>query len=133
MTGRGIITGEDRMAKLLIVDDEREIAEVMQVRLSNEGYETHVCFHGGEALDLIENGDFDLIIMDYFMPGLKGDMVCQSLREKEKTKNTPILIMTAFDHYDPKFFTQNGATDVLFKPIDKDKLLAKIKQLLPSA
>lgn len=118
--------------KIFIVDDEPDLLKVLQYRLENKGFETVLCSHGGIAYDEILKGEFGLVLMDFFMPGLKGDEVCSSIRQEESLKELPIIIMTAADNYTPEFFLERGATDVLFKPIDTDLLLEKVNRYLPS-
>lgn len=120
------------MAKILIVDDEKDCVQILQSRLESLGHDIDVCFDGGSALDRVVTSDYDLLILDYFMPSLKGDLVCKSLREIEKFKALPILIYTGFTEMKHSFFIEHGATDVLHKPADKETLIAKVEQLLLS-
>ncbi|MCG3175583.1 MAG: Response regulator ArlR [Candidatus Omnitrophica bacterium] len=118
------------MAKILMVDDDQDLMIVLQSRLEMSGHEIETCSNGGDAYDKITDNDFDLVIMDYFMPSLKGDEVCQNVRENPKYKSLPILIITGFLDRDVAFFKGKGATDVIYKPIDKDELIEKINTLV---
>ena len=118
------------MAKILLVDDDQDLMIVLQSRLEMSGFEVDMCSNGGDAYDKISDNEFDLVIMDYFMPSLKGDEVCQNIRENPKFKDLPILIITGFLDRDVPFFKSKGATDVIYKPIDKDELIDKIKALV---
>ncbi len=118
--------------KIFIVDDDPDMVKALQFRLESRGYEVEACENGAKALDAILESDFGIVLMDYFMPGLKGDQICQSIRQEDRLKELPILILTAFSHYDENFFKGQGATEVLYKPVNLDELLEKINKYLPS-
>lgn len=113
-------------ARLLIADDEKDTLELLQYKLESRGYEIDVCVNGGEALDRILENSYDLVLLDYFMPLLKGDLVCQGIRTEGKFRDLPIIIMTGFAERTPEYFKERGATDVLYKPCNIDELVEKI-------
>ncbi len=119
--------------RLLVVDDEIDLTSMLQFRLENRGFSVETCSNGGEALDKILDNPFDLVIMDYFMPLLKGDVVCQGIRSEERLKDLPVIIMTSFSNYTEDYFKEKGATEVIYKPLDMDALMEKIQLYLPEA
>jgi len=120
------------MPKILLVDDDKDFTEAWMNRFYALGYDVEVCHDGGNAYDRICYGKgYDLVIMDFFMPNLRGSTVCSDVRNNDKFKHVPILIVTAFLEKDREFFRQHGASDVLYKPVSKEDLFRKIKELLP--
>lgn len=112
--------------KILIVDDNPEIREVVNVLLSNEGYMIEEACDGLEAID--KANDKDLIILDIMMPNMDGYEVCQKIRE---TSNAPILFLTAKSMEQDK--TQGflcGGDDYLPKPFSYGELIGRVKALL---
>ena len=112
--------------KILIVDDNPEIREVVNVLLSNEGYMIEEAYDGFEAIK--KANDKDLIILDIMMPNMDGFEVCQKIRE---TNNAPILFLTAKSMEQDK--TQGflcGGDDYLPKPFSYGELLGRVKALL---
>ena len=113
--------------KIMVVDDDQDIREVIQVLLSSEGYEVIEARHGKEALDKI-NDDIDLIILDVMMPELNGYQTCILLREKT---NAPILFLTAKGQDSDKTLGfSSGGDDYLTKPFSYNELNGRVKALL---
>lgn len=113
--------------KVLVVDDDIDILEMMEVLLENEGYEVITADCGEKALELIES-NIDLIILDVMMPGKSGYQVCRDIRKKF---NIPILFLTARYQDDDlvKGFSYGG-DDYLCKPFSTIELMARIKALI---
>ena len=109
--------------KVLVVDDDTVFSQMVQYWLSKNGIETDLCENGGMACDMIQENKYRFILIDYFLPALKGDEVCQSVREHPASKNTPIIMMTAFTDYKKEYFLERGATEVLFKPVSYEDLM----------
>ncbi|MFA5933470.1 MAG: response regulator [Microgenomates group bacterium] len=82
------------MKKILVVDDERSVVEVLTKKLISEGYEVGVAYDGQEALDKIAKEKFDLVLLDIIMPVLDGMSVLKRLKESEETKNIPVIVLT---------------------------------------
>ena len=78
--------------KILVVDDEREIADLVALYLKNEGYETRVCYNGQEALEQIQAGPVDLAILDVMLPEISGFELCRRIRERYQY---PVIMLTA--------------------------------------
>jgi two-component system, OmpR family, copper resistance phosphate regulon response regulator CusR len=114
--------------KILIVEDEGKVAEVLKRGLSEEGYETSLAADGNTGLRLALEGEFDLIILDINLPGLNGLEVCRQFREKDEA--TPVLMLTALSMSDDIVTgLEAGADDYLGKPFRFNELFARIKAL----
>lgn len=115
--------------RILVVEDERRLAQVIRRGLSEEGYAVDLAFDGEEGKFLAETEDYDLIILDLMLPKYDGLTVCRDLREKEI--KTPILILTAKTTLDDKVAGLNsGADDYLTKPFAFLELSARVAALI---
>lgn len=113
---------------ILIVDDEKEIRDLIEIYLSNEGYETIKASNGIEALDMVEKHHVDLIILDIMMPKKDGIQACMELR---KTKNMPVIMLSAKSQDMDKILgLTSGADDYLTKPFNPLELIARVKSQL---
>ena len=116
------------MAKLLIVDDEEKIREVVREYAEFDGYEVTEAADGREAVALCRINDFDIIIMDIMMPKLDGFSACQEIR---KDKNTPVIMMSArSEEYDKLFGFELGIDDYVTKPFSPKELMARVHAVL---
>ena len=116
--------------KILIVDDEPDLLEMVQINLEMEGYECMVAYDGFRALDRVRKEKPDLIILDVMLPGMNGYKVCRLLKFDEKYKQIPIIMLTAeAQRADRLLGEETGADYYMTKPFDADKLLAKVKEL----
>ena len=114
---------------ILIVDDNPEIREIINVLLGGEGFEVSEAANGAQALTLIEQRDFDLIILDIMMPKRDGIEVLSALRNNRC--KTPILLLTAKTQVDDRIRGLDaGADDYLPKPFDMGELLARVRAML---
>ena len=116
--------------RILIVDDQRDLATLMHHYLGNEKYEIEEVYSGAEALTRVFVGNFDLVIMDYAMKDIKGDRICALMRADDKTKNIPVLFVTGHAEIDEKVFHDYGVTEVFYKPISGDILREAVKKHL---
>lgn len=117
--------------KLLLVDDDPDILKVNRILLEREGYDVLTATGGEEAIELVRQGEVDLMILDIMMPGVDGFEVCQRLKESDDSFQIPVLMLTAKTELADKilgYFV--GAADYLTKPYDKSMLLEKIRNLL---
>lgn len=113
---------------ILIVDDDKEIAEAIAFYLRSEGYEPVIAPDGIEALKLIRSKDVDLIIMDVMMPGLDGIQTTMRIREEH---NIPIIMLSAkSEDYDKITGLNVGADDYVTKPFNPLELIARVKSQL---
>ncbi|MBO7214423.1 MAG: response regulator transcription factor [Clostridia bacterium] len=116
------------MKKLLIVDDEEKIREVIKEYAEFEGYEVLEACDGIEAVKMVKDGDFDLIIMDIMMPKLDGFSAVKELR---KVKDVPVIMLSArTEEYDKLFGFELGADDYVVKPFSPKELMARVNAVL---
>lgn len=115
-----------KMKKLLIVDDEVEIANSIQYVMNQEGFATLLAHDGHKAIQLVEAEKPDLIILDLMMPGLDGYEVCRRVRANDR--KTPILMLTArTSEIDTVVGLELGANDYISKPVRIRELVARVK------
>ncbi|MCR5216424.1 MAG: response regulator transcription factor [Lachnospiraceae bacterium] len=113
--------------KILIVDDNEEIRNIVKILLHSEGYEVLEASNGEEALEALDPS-IDLVLLDIMMPGISGLEVCQTIR---KNYSMPILFLTAKGtDSDKALGLTTGADDYLSKPFSKAELMARVKSLL---
>lgn len=115
-------------SRILIVDDNPEIREVVTILLDGEGFITEEAGDGSEALAKIRNISYDLILLDVMMPGLNGYQTCVEIR---KTTNAPILFLSARSQVEDKTMGfLSGGDDYLPKPFSYQELLGRVKALV---
>ena len=116
------------MPKILIVDDEKMIRNVVKEYAEFEGYETAEAENGMEAVEMCRKEDFDMIVMDIMMPRLDG---YSAVKEIRKTKQIPVIMLSARgEEYDKLFGFEIGVDDYVVKPFSPKELLARIKAVL---
>lgn len=117
--------------KILIVEDDRDIVEMVEYNLKEEGYETLSALNGEEGLKLARSGKPDLIILDLMLPAIDGFEVCRILKNEDMTANIPIIILSAKSQETDKVVgLELGADDYITKPFSPRELLARIKAIL---
>lgn len=113
--------------RILIIEDEKNLARFVDLELQHEGYETKICHDGRSGLDAAINEDWDVILLDLMLPELNGLEVCRRIRP---VKDTPIIIMTARDSVmDRVSGLDQGADDYIVKPFAIEELLARLRAL----
>lgn len=116
------------MSKILIIEDEKNLARFVELELKHEGYETEVHFNGRTGLEAALAEDWDAILLDLMLPELNGLEVCRRVRQ---VKNIPIIMMTARDSViDRVSGLDHGADDYIVKPFAIEELLARLRALL---
>ena len=116
---------------ILIVEDEPEIAKLVQLSLEKEGFSCHICRDGLSALSVFQQQQPDLIILDLMIPGLDGLEVCARIRQKPGAKDPYILMLTAKgEEIDRVIGLSTGADDYLVKPFSPRELVARVRALL---
>ena len=114
--------------KILIVDDDSNIAELISLYLTKECYDTTTVNDGQEALDAFKNNNFNLILLDIMLPGIDGYEVCREIR---KTSSIPIIMLSAKGEiFDKVLGLELGADDYIIKPFDSKELVARVKAVL---
>ena len=117
--------------KILVVDDETDIVDLISYNLSKEGYDVSTASDGGEALSEIRKTRFDLIILDLMLPGIQGMELCRILRSDPKTETVPIIMLTAKgEEVDRVLGLEMGADDYITKPFSPRELIARIRAVL---
>ncbi|CDZ23562.1 hypothetical protein CCDG5_0424 [[Clostridium] cellulosi] len=117
--------------KILIVDDEEHIVELLRMNLKKQGYETICAYSGVEAVELAQKTKPDLILLDIMMPDMDGLETCRKLREDTMLKKVPIIILSAKSEETDKVIGLGvGADDYMTKPFGIREMLARISALL---
>ncbi|MGJ7909580.1 response regulator transcription factor [Neobacillus sp. LXY-1] len=117
------------MTRLLIIEDEKNLARFMELELNHEGYETKIATDGRSGLQLAETENWDAILLDLMLPELNGLEVCRRIRQSNKT--VPIMMITARDSVlDRVSGLDSGADDYIVKPFAIEELLARLRSLL---
>lgn len=114
--------------KILVVDDEREIADLVALYLENEGYQVFKCYSGSDAMKFIDQEQLDMAILDVMLPGIDGMEICKRIREKH---NYPVIMLTAKGEETDKITGLTlGADDYITKPFLPLELVARVKAQL---
>jgi DNA-binding response OmpR family regulator len=118
-------------SNILVVDDEKEIRNLLEINLRNEGYSVFKASCGEDALDILDKEEIHLILLDIMMPGIDGLEVCRRVREKY---NIPILMLSAkAEDMDKIQGIMTGADDYVCKPFNQLELIVRVKALLRRA
>jgi two-component system, OmpR family, phosphate regulon response regulator PhoB len=126
--------GIDMSPRVLVVEDDAAIAELLRYNLEAEGYRPTVVPSGEEAELQVAEDRFDLAIVDWMLPGLSGIELCRRLRRRDDTRSVPILMLTARGEENDRVRGLGmGADDYVVKPFSLPELLARVKALLRRA
>ena len=118
----------NNFTRILVVDDEKELADVLELYLANDGYTVHKCYTGTEALDRIEHTALDLALLDVMLPDADGFQLCKKIREKSYC---PIIMLTARAADGDKIMGLTiGADDYITKPFNPLEVVARVKTQL---
>lgn len=121
------------MYRILVVDDEQNILELIRYNLEKDGYGVLTASDGNKALDLAQKEKPDLILLDVMLPSLDGLAACRALRQNEATRKIPIIMISARgEELDKVLGLEMGADDYVTKPFSNRELLARIKARLRS-
>ena len=116
------------MAKILIVEDEKQMADFISLELRHEGYDVDICYDGRQGYENAIKINYDIILLDIMLPKINGMEICRRLRIKQ---NTPIIMLTAKgDITDKVNGLDIGADDYLTKPFEIEELLARMRVIL---
>ncbi|QXM05830.1 response regulator transcription factor [Crassaminicella indica] len=117
--------------KVLVVDDEQHIIELIQFNLESNGYDVITSENGEDAIVIAQEEMPDVIILDLMLPGIDGFEACKKIRNNEKTRKIPIIMLTAKgEETDKVLGLELGADDYLTKPFSVRELIARIKAIL---
>lgn len=117
------------MIKILVIEDEKRVADLLKIGLEENGYQVLVAYDGEMGWRLFQSNDFQLIISDIILPKLNGFELCQKIRKADE--EIPILMLTALGTADDKLEGfEVGADDYMVKPFDFRELLARVRVLL---
>jgi len=124
------VTADPGDINILVVDDEKDVVEVVSHFLKEEGYSVFTAHDGEEALDKADS-DIDLVVLDIMLPGLDGYEVCQKLRSRVETETIPIIFLSAkTEEEDQIEGLMLGGDDYLTKPVSPQVLVAHVKAVL---
>ena len=114
--------------KILIVDDDENIADLISLYLTKECFDTEIVYDGESAIKAFNSYNPDLILLDLMLPGVDGYEVCREIR---KTSNVPIIMLSAKgETFDKVLGLELGADDYIIKPFDSKELIARVKAVL---
>lgn len=117
--------------KIVIIEDDPDICEILEFNLEQASYETAVYFDGQKGYDAILQSPPDLILLDLMLPGLNGLEIARKLRFEERTRSIPIIMITArSEEYDILHGLEQGADDYITKPFRPREVIARVKALL---
>jgi DNA-binding response OmpR family regulator len=117
--------------RIVLVEDERDMAELVALRLKKEGYDVEVAFNGNDGYRVIQSEPPDLILLDLMLPGMSGTELAQKLRNDPRTAEVPIIMVTAkSEESDVVVGLHIGADDFVSKPFSMSVLMARISAVL---
>jgi len=116
--------------KILLVEDEKDLSTVTQMRLNKSGYDATVVVDSKGVFAVLEKNRPDLILLDLLLPGMQGGDICKQLKADERYKSIPIILFTASSCDLEKYAKEIGADEYVLKPYDPTELLGKIKKLI---
>ena len=123
-----------RKKRILVVDDTKNIRDIVGFTLKNRGYEVQTAVDGDEGYRLATTAEPDLIVLDVMMPGKSGFEICSDLKKNIKFKHIPIILLTAVAQgsgiSDEQWKHRSGADDFVSKPFQTRELIARIEALL---
>ena len=118
---------------ILVVDDDKGLVKMLETGLAIKGYRVLSANTGEAGLAMAQSAPIDLILLDVILPGMKGRQVCLKLKENEKTKNIPVVFLTAkHSPDDVKAELAAGAIAHITKPIDLSQLISLVQKVFPA-
>ena len=116
--------------RILVVEDDLDIIEMLNMLLTRSGYEVSSCENGREALEKIRNIKPHLILMDLMLPGMDGKSIIEEMGKDEDINTTPVLILSALEAAEHMFIGKPQIKGICFKPFSPTALLNKVKQIM---
>jgi DNA-binding response OmpR family regulator len=122
------------MPRVLIIDDDQTVANLLRSQLTDEGYQVSVAYDGGDGVVQATTSRPDLILLDVFLPDATGFQICSQFRKSEGTRSTPIIMMTGAARYPNQqlYGYQKGANEYIFKPFNIEEVDRLIHKYLDS-
>jgi len=122
------------LKKILVVDDEKDIVDLITYNLEKEGFTTMRAYDGEVAIEMVKSQKPDLVVLDLMLPGMRGLEVCKFIRRNRETEALPIIMLTAKgDHVDRIIGFEVGADDYITKPFNVRELIARVRAVLRRA
>jgi two-component system alkaline phosphatase synthesis response regulator PhoP len=119
------------MTKILVVDDEKHIGELVSYALQKEGYQVLTAQDGNRALELVQSEQPALVVLDIMLPGVDGLTICRLMRQNERTRDIPVIMLSARgQEIDRVLGLELGADDYITKPFSVRELVARVKARL---
>jgi two-component system, OmpR family, phosphate regulon response regulator PhoB len=119
------------MAKVLVVEDEEALSQLLTYNLSKEGYQTATCMNGDEAIIAIDEERPDIVLLDWMLPNTSGIEICRQLRSTNATRDLPVIMLTARGEEEDRIRgLELGADDYVTKPFSMSELVARMKAVL---
>ncbi len=131
MSDVSVLEKGQALKKILIIEDERPLAEAVQFSLEKEGYEVDIALDGERGWEMFSGGGYDLIVLDLMLPGIEGMEICRRIRG---SGSTPVIMLTAKDSDVDKILgLEMGADDYVTKPFNMRELVARVRAVLRRA
>jgi len=119
------------MAKVLVVEDEQALSELLSYNLTKEGFDVSLATDGDDALYMVEENAPDIVLLDWMLPNVSGVEICRQLRARAQTKDIPIIMLTARGEEEDRVRgLETGADDYLTKPFSMTELVARMRAVL---
>ncbi len=122
------------MSRILIVEDDPSLVELLRYNLETEGFDVSVARDGEGGMEAIDADDPDLVVLDWMLPNMSGIEICRQMRQRTATRSTPVIMLTAKgEESDRVRGLETGADDYIVKPFSPAELTARIKAVLRRA
>ncbi|KKY00353.1 transcriptional regulator [Paraclostridium benzoelyticum] len=116
---------------ILLVDDEKKICEFVKAYLDKEGYKTDVVYNGNDAINYLDNNQYDIVLLDRMLPDISGEEICNYIRNNCKLMNVAIIMLSAKTEDDDRIEGfELGCDDYICKPFNVKELILRIKSVL---
>ncbi len=120
----------EKIRRVLIIEDEKAMAEILAICLKREGYEIYIAYDGEEGLEKIRSQKPDLVLLDLILPKLDGRDLLKIIKDDEKTKDIPVVILSGMtQQWDRNIGLELGADEYIEKPLDMIKLASQLKNI----
>lgn len=119
------------MINILLIDDEKKICEFVKAYLDKEGYNTDVAYNGNDAINYLDNNQYDIVLLDRMLPDISGEEICNYIRNNCKLINVSIIMLSAKTEDDDRIEGfELGCDDYICKPFNVKELILRIKSVL---